>query len=66
MRSMPALLLAAACLLALAPPERSAAEEAGRPREFGTVHWLRALSDAEERATKEGKPMLVLFQEVPG
>lgn len=36
------------------------------PEELGTVHWLRDLNAGQEEATKTGKPILILFQEVPG
>ncbi len=37
-----------------------------QPEELGRVHWLRDLSAGQAEATKTGKPILVLFQEVPG
>ncbi len=36
------------------------------PREFGRVHWQRDLDLAWKSAAATGKPVLVLFQEVPG
>lgn len=40
------------------PPEQ--------PVELGAVRWERDYSAARERARTEAKPLLVLFQEVPG
>jgi hypothetical protein len=34
--------------------------------ELGDVHWLRSYDEAQTRSKKEGKPILILFQEVPG
>lgn len=36
------------------------------PVELGTVSWLRNYNTAIERGKKEQKPVLILFQEVPG
>lgn len=35
-------------------------------RELGTVRWFRGFDQARQRAERENKPLLVLFQEVPG
>jgi hypothetical protein len=35
-------------------------------RELGRVHWLRDYAAAVKSAEASGKPMLVLFQEIPG
>lgn len=37
-----------------------------QPVEFGAVRWERDWDAARARARKESKPLLVLFQEVPG
>ena len=37
-----------------------------QPVELGLVHWLRDYDAALTRARTEGKPVFVLFQEVPG
>lgn len=37
-----------------------------QPEELGLVHWLRDLDTGKAEAEKTGKPMLILFQEVPG
>ena len=34
--------------------------------ELGTIHWLRSYDRALELAARTGKPVLILFQEVPG
>ncbi len=36
------------------------------PVELGDVHWLRNLDQAKEKSNKSGKPILILFQEIPG
>ncbi len=36
------------------------------PVELGDVHWLRSMDETQARSKKEGKPILILFQEVPG
>ncbi len=36
------------------------------PVELGDVHWLRSYDEAQMRSKKEGKPILILFQEIPG
>lgn len=36
------------------------------PEELGKVAWLRDLEAGQKEAAKSGKPMLILFQEVPG
>jgi len=46
--------------LLVAPPP------VANPEELGTVHWLRDLEAGQKEAAKTGKPMLLLFQEVPG
>lgn len=41
-------------------------ESPENPAELGKVAWLRDFQQASERAQKEQKPLLILFQEVPG
>jgi len=36
------------------------------PRELGDIAWLRDFEAAKKAATKVDKPLLLLFQEVPG
>ena len=36
------------------------------PEELGKVKWLRNLAEATADAKKTGKPVLIMFQEVPG
>jgi len=36
------------------------------PVEVGAVHWLRSYDEAQAKSKKEGKPILILFQEIPG
>ncbi|HRI61999.1 MAG TPA: thioredoxin family protein, partial [Saprospiraceae bacterium] len=37
-----------------------------QPTELGKVNWLRDLAAGKAEAEKSGKPILILFQEVPG
>lgn len=46
-------------------PGRPAAGQSG-PVELGTVDWLRDLESGFELARESGKPVLLLFQEIPG
>lgn len=39
---------------------------AGGPEELGQVHWIRDLDAGRTESQKSGKPILILFQEVPG
>jgi hypothetical protein len=41
-------------------------ETIGNPIEVGDVRWGRDFDAASEKSAKTGKPLLVLFQEVPG
>ena len=36
------------------------------PEELGAVHWLRDLEAGQKESVKSDKPLLILFQEVPG
>ena len=45
------------------PRPASAAEN---PRELGQVSWLRDWDTAAARSRVDGRPLLVLFQEIPG
>ncbi|HNM25983.1 MAG TPA: VPGUxxT family thioredoxin-like (seleno)protein, type 2 [Saprospiraceae bacterium] len=49
----------------LAQPAASV-QSAGQPEELGQVHWIRDLDAGRAAAQKSGKPILILFQEVPG
>ena len=40
--------------------------QANNPVELGKVKWLRSMEDALVKSKKECKPILILFQEVPG
>ncbi|MEQ9503787.1 MAG: VPGUxxT family thioredoxin-like (seleno)protein, type 2 [Deltaproteobacteria bacterium] len=44
----------------------TAAAHAATPPELGDVAWLRDYDQAKKRAKAEGKPILILFDEVPG
>ena len=60
------LLLPSVCFL-LAPPVIAQVPTTGvNPEELGRVRWLRDFDAAKKRAKKERKPVLLLFQEVPG
>jgi len=71
--TLPAGALLAACGAAPAPggavdraPTRAAVALADTPEEFGDVAWGRDLDAALERAARTERPVLLLFQEVPG
>lgn len=36
------------------------------PVELGDVQWLRSLDEAQKESARNGKPILILFQEIPG
>ncbi|MEP6794558.1 MAG: VPGUxxT family thioredoxin-like (seleno)protein, type 2 [Saprospiraceae bacterium] len=36
------------------------------PTELGDVHWLRSMEEAQARSKADNKPILILFQEIPG
>lgn len=44
----------------------SSKSENNNPTELGTVNWLRSYDEAIARSKTENKPVLILFQEVPG
>lgn len=46
--------------------EAPAATSPTQPEELGQVQWLRDLEAGQAEAKKTGKPLLILFQEVPG
>ncbi|MEM6675609.1 MAG: hypothetical protein AAF726_22350 [Planctomycetota bacterium] len=58
MHTTSALVIAAAGLAAVALGDT--------PTELGAVDWGRKLEPALERAGTSGKPVLLLFQEIPG
>lgn len=47
-------------------PISFARQQTGQPEELGQVHWLRDLDAGRLESKKSGKPILILFQEVPG
>jgi hypothetical protein len=48
------------------PPALASPAGAGNPHELGTVTWLRDWDMAATRSRADGRPLFVLFQEVPG
>lgn len=71
MRVGPAPITALATLLLtlaalVLPAGGAAADEKKPPVEFGAVEWLRTIEAGEAAAKERKRPMLVLFQEVPG
>jgi len=48
------------------PPTASAPAADAAPRELGDIHWKRSFDDAVGESNRSRKPLLVLFQEVPG
>ncbi|MEZ4442005.1 MAG: VPGUxxT family thioredoxin-like (seleno)protein, type 2 [Polyangiaceae bacterium] len=66
-------LLGAACQPAPTPRQRDLHDDMAEapppvdnPRELGWVHWERDYETAAALAAKTGRPLFVLFQEVPG
>lgn len=49
-----------------AAPKTSLPADPGNPVELGDVHWNRSLTKGISDAQSQGKPILILFQEVPG
>ncbi|MCC7465173.1 MAG: thioredoxin family protein [Saprospiraceae bacterium] len=47
-------------------PTETARDSSSNPEELGKVHWLRDLDAGQAASKKTGKPLLILFQEVPG
>lgn len=74
----PLFLTASVCALALIvlgarkkdsadrPPEEMSAHDGPRVKELGLVKWLRGFETARVEALSSNKPLLILFQEVPG
>ena len=40
--------------------------ESGSPQELGVVNWHRSYKEAAAISEETGKPLFILFQEVPG
>ena len=59
-----ALILAIATVGSCAMP--GDAQTKSQPRELGKVKWLRNFDEAKKASARTGKPILLLFQEVPG
>lgn len=55
--------LAAAWLAAFAPAQSPIGQQ---PEELGRVAWEREFEKARAASKRSGKPILLLFQEVPG
>ncbi len=49
-----------------APPNESKAAAEATPVEKGTIEWVNGFDTAVDRAKREKKPVLILFQEIPG
>lgn len=57
----------AVCALAAAPSLHAQQTDSGaQPAELGAVRWWREETAAQRAARADDKPLLVLFQEVPG
>lgn len=41
-------------------------QTSSNPVELGDVNWMRSLESAQEQSAKTEKPILILFQEIPG
>lgn len=63
MKYLPLLLLTFLCTSVRA---QNMTDGNDQPTELGKVSWLRNYDDALAEAKKTGKPVLILFQEVPG
>ena len=57
--------LSALCLF-LASCQGAPEAGAGKAVELGKVNWLRSYETAVAQSKKQQKPLLILFQEVPG
>lgn len=57
--------LAAAAVLAMTAP-RATSAPTGQPPELGRVEWGRDYAAARDASRRSGRPVLVLFDEVPG
>lgn len=66
MRTRSPFRIALAAWLAVLGATALAAAQAKNPIELGRVAWLRNFDAAHAAARKSGKPILLLFQEVPG
>ena len=60
------LLLACLCLGSVTPASAGDSDVDKNPAELGRVHWLRDFDSAQKEAASSKKPMLLLFQEIPG
>ena len=49
-----------------APTEPAAEDDQERQVEVGLVNWQRNLDEAKALSAKTDKPILLLFQEIPG
>ena len=58
--------LAAVAALAVSGALFAATPRGDSPTEFGDVAWGRKLEPALEASARTGRPVLLLFQEVPG
>src|SRR5207247_2616078 len=63
MSHRPALLLALGVLAMITPAHVTAAQN---PRELGLVRWGRSLDAVRAESRSSGRPVLLLFQEIPG
>ncbi len=64
--SLSFLLFCTSCATSRRAAGTSSAVVGAQPRELGAIAWNRSFDDALEHARKRNKPLLVLFQEVPG
>lgn len=53
-------------LLLFTLPFQAVYAQSDNPKELGKVNWERHLDNGLQQAAREGKPVLLLFQEVPG
>ena len=58
--------LSIAAFVALPFVNQSAKETGEQAAELGQIHWARTLEPALKASAADHKPILLLFQEVPG
>lgn len=64
--SFAVLIVAASFISGVASESPTIQETDDNPVELGAVHWGRELAAAQRRSQRTGKPIFLLFQEIPG
>jgi copper chaperone CopZ len=60
------LLVIGAAMIMVFPSFGQKTNVADQPQELGKISWYRNIDDAKEKSAATNKPILILFQEVPG